>query len=151
MTITIDENDDDWEGTFMSGNSAIPFLLRLTQQAGLAAQATLASDRFGFFPTNEVPVTLTLTEDTFIASAASIPVPAAATLFALPLVQRLDLAAANGQPSQEVSPDRIEGNATLITTFPAATHLNATNRGTFVLSRTPVRPSTNEVQLVSAP
>jgi hypothetical protein len=39
----------------------------------------------------------------------------------------------------------------LITTFPGAAHLNATNSGTFALTRTPMRPSTNEVQLVSAP
>jgi hypothetical protein len=150
-TITIDENDADWEGTFLSGNSVIPFLLKVTQPGGEPARAILASDRFGFFPTNEVPLTLTLSENTFFASAASIPVPAEATLFALPLVQRLDLAAANGDQGQEVGPDRIQGNATLITTVPAATHLNATNHGTFVLSKSPVRPSTNEVQLVSVP
>lgn len=150
-TITIDENDAEWEGTFVSGHSAIPFLVRVTQQAGMPARAVLASDRFGFFSTGEVPMTLEFTAGTFVASAESIPIPAEATLLGLPLVQKLGLSAGRGQPGQAVGTDRIEGSATLITTVPAAMHLNATNHGAFVLSKLPVRPSTNEIQLVQAP
>jgi hypothetical protein len=77
--------------------------------------------------------------------------PAEATLFALPLIHRMDLEAANDTANQEVGADRIQGEGTLITTVPGATHLNATNAGTFILTKSPIRPSTNEVNLVNVP
>jgi hypothetical protein len=149
-TITIDENDADWQGSFVTGKGRIGFLLNIRRSL-LGDQATLRSDGFGFFPTNEIPASLTFTGSNFLATVSEIPMMADATLLNSALSLRLMLNAANGQTNQSVSPTLVQGDATLITTVPGRDYLNHTNRGTFVLLKSPVRPSTNEVELVSQP
>jgi hypothetical protein len=149
-TITIDENDADWQGSFVTGKASVGFIIRI-QRSALGDQATLRSDGFGFFPTNEVPGSIMLTETNFQTTVANIPMPANATLLNSALLLRLELNAANGQANQSVEPTFIQGQAALITTIPGREYLNNTNRGTFVLLKSPVRPSTNEVELVAKP
>ena len=149
-TITIDENDADWQGSFVTGKASLGFVLKI-RQSGLQDQATLRSDGFGFFPTNEIPASLTFSENNFHATVANIPMPANATLLNSAMSLIFDLNAPNGQTNQSVSPTLIQGQGTLITTIPGREYLNNTNRGTFVLLKSPVKPSTNEVQLVAQP
>ncbi len=149
-TVEIVENDAEWSGSFVSGHSTLPFVLRITRQGG-TAEGVFTSRPFGFFPTNELPANLALSANSFSSLVRQIPLPPEVTLFNLPGVLQLELQAANGAQGQEVSDTFVQGAATLITTIPGRSHLSATNRGSFVLTKHPGRPATNQVQLTQAP
>ena len=149
-TIVIEENDAEWQGTVIIDEAALGFALKV-QQSNDVYLAHLKGSGKGLFPTNEHHTALSFTSEMFAATTASIPLPAQSTLLNAPLNLILVLNAANGQPSQSVGPDFIEGIATLITDVQGLSHLNTTNQGTFVLSRPPVAPSTNQVELVAVP
>lgn len=148
--ITIDENDADWQGTFSIENGALAFVLKI-QQGASGHTATLRSDGFGFFPTNELPGTLTFSENVFHAATRNIPVAPSASLLNAAMNLAFFLGATNGAPNQNVSSNQVQGAATLITEVAGNPHLNTTNRGTFLLLRPPVAPSTNQVDLVRTP
>jgi hypothetical protein len=149
-TIMIEENDAEWQGSFVTDDATLGFILKI-QNVGGANTAILKGDGSGFFPTNGTPASITFTADSFTAEAASIPIPAGATQLNEPMNLTLFLNAMNGVTNQSVSPTLVTGAGTLITRIPTQPHLNTTNAGTFSLLRPPVAPSTNQVGLVAAP
>jgi hypothetical protein len=149
-TITILENDAAWRGGFTAENATLGFTLVLTELNGVY-QATLKGNGSDFFPTNEIPASISLTPTSFSAAATSIPLPASATLFNTPATLALYLNAMNGLTNQTVSPTQIQGTGELIAQYSGQPQLNTTNEGTFLLLKSPIAPSTNEVQLVGAP
>jgi hypothetical protein len=149
-TINILENDAKWQGTFFTDNASLGFSLKIAQSGSSFASA-LSSERLGFFPTNEIPTALTFTDNAFFAAVENVPINANATLLNLPMNLAFTLSAINVPTNQNVSPTLVEGLATLVTQVPGKPFLNTTNHGTFVLIKPPVAPSTNEVQLVTAP
>lgn len=149
-TIVIDENDAEWQGTFSVENAALAFLLRI-QTSASGQGATLRSDGFGFFPTNELPTALSFTENVFHAATRNIPVAPSASLLNAPMNLAFLLGATNATPNQNVSSNQVQGTATLITEVIGHPHLNTTNRGTFSLLRPLVAPSTNQIDLVRTP
>ena len=149
--ITIAENDAEWQGHFMAGAATLGFVLKIQESDGVKA-ATLKGDGLSFFPTNEVPAgVFTFSTGEFVASVGGVPVPANATLLNEPMTLSLSLSAVNGMTNQQVSATQVQGVGTLISVVPARPHLNTTNVGTFLLLKPPVKPSTNQVELVSAP
>lgn len=144
--ITITENDAVWEGSFMSGDTLLGFSLFIQQSNGVS-MATLQGEPSGFFPTNEIPVSLILTEDVFAATAADVAMAPEATLLGLPMNLTLILDAANGVANQLVSAIQIEGSGTIHSEVPGKPHLSSTSAGTFVLFRPPAAPSTAEIEL----
>jgi hypothetical protein len=149
-TITIEENDADWQGAFTTADATLGFILRIEESNGVHT-AALKGDGTGFFPTNEVPTALNFTANGFAATVMNIPIPAEATLLDEPMKLTVLLNAMNGVTNQSVSSAFIEGVGSLIAEIPAQPHLNTTNTGTFTLLRPPVAPSTNEVELVNVP
>lgn len=144
--ITITENDAIWEGSFMSGDTLLGFSLSIQQSNGVY-MATLKGEPSGFFPTDETPVSLVLTEDVFSATATGVAMAPEATLLGLPMSLTLMLDAANGVTDQLVSATQIEGTGTIITEVPGKPHLSSTSVGTFTLFRPPAAPSTAEIEL----
>lgn len=149
-TITIDENDARWEGSFISGEASLPFTLELNR-AGGAVEGALVGDAYSFFPSDPVPATVTMTATSFTAAIPGIPMPAEATLLNLPAILELNLSAENGLEDEEVGDNFIQGQATLLTTYPGHSHLDTTTTGSFLMQRPAVRPSTREVELLAAP
>jgi hypothetical protein len=149
-TITIEENDADWQGAFITADAALGFVLA-TQQSNGVYQASLKGGGTGFFPTNEIPADITFTANNFSVTATNVVVDASASLLNAPANLTLILNAMNGVTNQSVSTTQVEGVATLITKYAGLAHLNTTNLGTFLLLKPPVAPSTNEVQLVNVP
>lgn len=149
-TITIAENDAEWHGGFTTDATTLAFVLKIQESNGVKV-ASLKGDGLSFFPTNEVPAGLLYTPNEFAASADGIPVSAAATLLNEPMSLSLFLSAMNGLTNQQVSATQVQGIGSLISVVPAKPHLNTTNFGTFLLLKPPVKPSTNQVELVSAP
>jgi hypothetical protein len=149
-TVTIDENDAQWEGQFAGEGGVLPFKLTMLESGNLVS-ASLHGDAYGFFPTNAVPATVTSTEDSFTAVVSGISLPAEATLLGAALELTLELRAANGEPDQGVSWGKIRGLATLITHIPALPHLDTTNRGSFLLLKPQVDPATNDLSVVQNP
>ncbi|MCI0746408.1 MAG: hypothetical protein L0Y58_13480 [Verrucomicrobia subdivision 3 bacterium] len=149
-TIAILENDAEWQGSFSAEGATLGFILKIQESNGVKV-ASLKSDRFGFFPTNEIPASLLFTTGQFTATVASIPLPASATLLNEPLRLTFFLSAMNGQTNQNVSPTQVQGIGALITEVPAKPFLNMTNFGDFQLLKPPVQPSTNQVQLADLP
>jgi len=147
-TLRAQENDTEWSGSLRIGVGTLGFVLTLLQ-SGDSQLAGLKSAGFGFFPKDETPAQVALTENTFDALVATIPLPGDATLLSAPGELTLELSAANTTADQLVSPDRIKGSARLITRFPTKPYLNTTNTGTFLLVSSPARPATNQVELVS--
>jgi hypothetical protein len=144
--ITITENDAVWEGSFMSGDTLIGFSLSIQQSNGVY-MATLQGEPSGFFPTDEIPVSLVLTEDVFSAAATDVAMAPEATLLNLPMSLTLILDAANGAANQLVSATQIKGTGTIISEVPGKPHLSSTSAGTFILFRPPAAPSTAEIEL----
>jgi len=149
-TITIDENDADWQGTFTTGGASLAFVLRI-QEANGAKMASLKGAGPGLFPTIEVPAGLLFTSSQFAASVGDVPVAASATLLNEPMALNLFLSAQNGIANQLVSLTQVQGTGSLISAVPGRPFLTTTNFGTFVLLKPPVKPSTNQVELVTAP
>jgi hypothetical protein len=149
-TINIHENDADWQGSFISDDATIGFVLRIQESNGVH-MAAVKSDGFGFFPTNERSASISFNANFFSATAQNISIPPAATLLNSEMLLTLSLSAANGVTNQSVTPTQIEGAATLVTAVVGQAHLNTTNRGTFLLIKPPVAPSTNQVQLTNVP
>lgn len=149
-TITIGENDAAWKGSFLADNATLGFTLVIDELNGFY-QATLQGDGSGFFPTNEVPASISLTADSFSAAATGIPVAANATLLNTPASLTLVLDAMNGVSGQSVSGTQIQGIGELIAQYTGQPQLNTTNTGTFVLLKPPAAPSTNQVQLTATP
>jgi hypothetical protein len=149
-TITIDENDAEWQGGFTTDGARIGFVLKI-QEANGVKTASLKSNGLGLFPANEIPSGLLFTASQFAASAGGIPVAANATLLNEPMNLSLFLSAQNGIANQSVSATLVQGTGTLITSVPARPHLSTTNFGTFQLVKPPVKPSTNQVELATAP
>jgi hypothetical protein len=149
-TITIEENDADWQGSFSTEDATLSFLLTI-QESNNVHTASLKSAGFGYFPVTPTPMTLLFTTNQFLASASGIPMPAGATLLNEPMTLSLSLTAMNGLTNQSVSATEVEGMGTLISLVPAKPHLNTTNSGVFRLLKPPVAPSTNEVELVTVP
>lgn len=148
--ITIDDNDTRWEGSFVSGAASLPFTLEIAR-TGAIVQGALVGDASSFFPADPVPATVTLTASAFTASITGIAMPANATLLNLPTVLELDLSATNGMENQEVGDNFLQGHAVLRTIYPGPSHLDSTATGSFLMHRLSVRPSTKEVELVTAP
>jgi hypothetical protein len=149
-TINILENDADWQGSFISDDATIGFVLRIQEFNGVHT-AGVKSDGFGFFPTNETPASITFNANFFSATAQNIPIPPAATLLNSQMLLTLSLTAMNGVTNQSVTAAQVEGAATLVTAVVGQTHLNTTNAGRFLLIKPPVAPSTNQVQLTNVP
>jgi hypothetical protein len=149
-TLTILENDAEWQGSFVTENSTLGFVLKLLRNAG-GYTASLKGDGPGFFATNELPAAVAFTRDYFDASVANIPMPASSTLLNLPMNLTLSLSAQNGPTNQSVGATQIQGLGTLVTQVPDKPFLNTTSQGAFLLLRPPVKPPTNEVKLVNAP
>jgi hypothetical protein len=149
-TITIDENDAEWQGSFITGEATLGFVLKIQESNGVK-MASLKSDGFGFFPTNEIPAALLSTNNEFATTVGDIPISAGATLLNEPMSLSLFLGATNRMTNQSVSLTSVQGVGTLLSAVPAKPHLNTTNVGTFLLLRPPVKPSTNQVELVNAP
>lgn len=149
-TINILENDAEWQGSLITAEANLGFVLRI-QQSNQVYRASLKSDRFGFFPTEASPASITLNDALFASTAQDIPMPAEATLLNAPMNLTLSLMARNGVTNQFVTPTQIRGEASLVITVPSAPHLGTTNKGTFLLTKPPVGPATNEVQLVTIP
>lgn len=149
-TITINENDADWQGTFTTSGASLPFVLRI-QEAHGARMASLKGTGPGLFPTSEIPAGLLFTSSQFEASAGPIPVAASVTLLNEPMSLSLFLSATNGMAGQMVSATQVRGSGSLISAVPGKPFLTTTNFGTFVLLKPPVNPSTNLVELVTAP
>jgi len=149
-TITIEENDAAWQGTFTPDNATLRFSLVIDDLNG-AYQATLMGNGTGFFPTNVVPAAINFAQDSFAVTVDGIPVAASATLFHTPANLTLYLNAMNGAAGQRVSPTQIQGTGELIAQYAGQPQLNTTNLGTFLLLKPPVIPSTNQVQLTSTP
>lgn len=147
-TIAIEENDANWQGSFMTDDATLGFLLTIQQSNGVHT-ASLKSGGFGFFPATPTPVALLFTTNQFSASASGIPMPAGATLLNEPMLLSLSLSATRGVTNQSVSPTLVEGMGTLISVVPARPNLNTTNTGTFRLLKPPVSPSTNQVELAA--
>jgi hypothetical protein len=149
-TITIEENDAEWQGSFVTDDAALGFVLSIHNVNGVHA-ATLKGDGTGFFPATEVPASLTFTANGFSATVTDIPIAAEATLLNEPIYLTLQLHAMNGVADQSVSPTFVTGAGSLTTVFPAQPHLNNTSAGAFSLLRPPVAPSTHQLELVNAP
>ncbi|HWN97282.1 MAG TPA: hypothetical protein VNT99_19780 [Methylomirabilota bacterium] len=149
-TINILENDADWQGSFISEDATIGFVLRIQEFNGVHT-ASVKSDGFGFFPTNETPASITFNANFFSATAQNISIPPTATLLNSEMLLTLSLSAANGVTNQSVTPTQIEGAAMLVTAVVGQSHLNTTNQGRFLLIKPPVAPSTNQVQLTNVP
>jgi hypothetical protein len=111
----------------------------------------LKSDGSGFFPAAEVPAGLLFTANEFAASVGNIAMPASATLLNDPMNLSLFLSAMNGITNQSVSATQVRGTGTLISAVPNKPFLSTTNFGKFLLLKPPVKPSTNQVELVTAP
>ncbi len=149
-TITIGENDAAWQGTFEVDNATLGFTLNIDDLNG-TYQATLQGDGTGFFPTNQIPAAINFTPDTFAVTASGVPLAASATLLNTPASLTLLLNAMNGAANQSVSGTQIQGTGRLIAQYAGQPQLNTTNVGTFLLLKPPVAPSTNLVQLTTAP
>jgi hypothetical protein len=149
-TITIDENDAEWQGRFTTDAASIGFVLRIQESNGVK-MASLKSEGFGLFPTNEITAALLSTANEFAATVNDIPTPAGATLLNEPMSLSLFLSAMNGLTNQSVTAAQVQGVGTLISAVPAKPFLNTTNFGTFLLLKPPVKPSTNQVELADAP
>jgi len=149
-TITIDENDADWQGTFTTAGASVAFVLRIHEVNG-ARTASLKGTGPGLFPTTEVPAGLLFTASQFAASVGDVPAAASATLLNEPMSLSLFLSAMNGITNQMVSATQVRGTGSLISAVPGKPFLTTTNFGTFVLLKPPVQPSTNQVDLVTAP
>jgi hypothetical protein len=150
VTITIDENDARWAGSFIDGTATLPFHLELTRTGG-TTQGTLAGDGWSFFPSEPVSAVVVQGATSFSAFVTGIPMAAEATLLNLPAVLELELNAVAGEPDQEVEPNFIRGDATLSTSYPGHAHLNTVNRGRFLMQRPSVAPSTRAVELLDTP
>jgi len=129
----------------------VEFLLQISRTAA-GVEGLLRSDQAGFFPTNlpGLPLAeLRFTEGQFLAVATNIPLPAltGSPLFSTPHRLDLRLTAANGESGQSVNASRLEGSALLVSAVPNQPHLDTALVGTFLLLKTPPKPSTNEVPL----
>lgn len=149
--VTIEENDAEWQGVLRTQMGAVEFLLQISRTAA-GVEGLLRSDQAGFFPTNlpGLPLAeLRFTEGQFLAVATNIPLPAltGSPLFSTPHRLDLRLTAANGESGQSVNASRLEGSALLVSAVPNQPHLDTALVGTFLLLKTPPKPSTNEVPL----
>ena len=145
-TLTVDENDALWEGQFLGSGGSFPFGLTLIR-TGTIVTGWLQSGESGFFPTNEMPATVTFDSERFTAVVAGIQVRPEATLLNSPIEHTLELRASNTEPDQSVSAGRIDGLATLITRVPALPQLDTTNQGSFLLlkSQGDAQPTRSQV------
>jgi hypothetical protein len=150
-SVTIEENDAEWQGVLQTTGGALGFVLRI-EQANSEFQGQIQSDGYGFFPTKAL-AELRITASSFSAVATNVSLPALAGSPLFSVAHRLDLRldAANGQTDQSVGPTQIQGRATLVSVVPGRPYLDTAAYGTFLLLKPPVRPSTNEVPLYSAP
>jgi len=145
--VTIEENDADWQGVIETPGGTLGFTLTVLQNSG-TFNGRIQSEGFGFFPTNAL-VHLVFAEDSFTAVATDIPLPVFATEPTLGFTNYLSLGleAANSPGETNVSPDRIEGEASLVVKVSGEPHLDAAETGPFIMQRQPTAPSTNEVPL----
>lgn len=149
-TITIGENDAGWKGSFITENATLGFTLMIDESNGVY-QAMFMGDGSQFFPTNQIPAAISLTGDSFSATAMNIPLAVNAASLGLPANLAFFMNAMNGMTNQSVSGTQIQGSGELVTQYPGQPQLNTTNEGTFLLLKPPVAPSTNQVQLANAP
>jgi len=149
-TITINENDARWEGTFQADDVSLPFTLEMIR-AGATTQGWLSGGSVSFFPGDLAASSVVMTTTVFSASIGGIAMPAEATLLGLPAVLQLELVATQGEPGEEVGSDYLEGGATLVTAFPEHPHLNTVTPGRFLMQRPAVQPSSDQVELTSIP
>ncbi len=150
-TVTIEENDANWQGVLQTGSGTLDFVLAIEQTNG-CFQGQLQSDGYGFFPTQTL-AQLTFSENTFTAVATNVPLPALgdSPLFNAPHHLDIRFDAANAANQTNVSDTRIEGVATLVSVVPGRPHLDTAISGTFLLLKPPATLSTNEVPLHPVP
>jgi hypothetical protein len=149
-TLTLEDNDARWQGSWLTEDAVLGFELRLTE-ADERKEAVLESDGAGLFAAGQYTVALESTADEFDAFTGPIPLDPGDNLLGLAGWQTLRLTALDGQPEQTVDPGEIRGLASLVTHYSNAPHLGTTNTGTFVLLKPPAAPQTNEVEYVPIP
>jgi hypothetical protein len=143
FTLSVDDNDSAWSGTLQGVNGNIGIWVELKRAAGQLQGTALGN---GLLPA-DTPLQVSLTANSFVAVADNVTTPAANTLFNSPLTLKLTMDAQNGVANQLVSADEIDGRMTLTVLNEQMPALSFTNQGTFVLFKTPPKPSTNEVIL----
>ncbi len=150
-TVTIEENDADWQGAVQTPNGMLGFTLSLLWMNGQLGGEIRSADS-GFFPTN-TPVQLNLTDDVFTLVATNIALRVLMDSPALRFTNYMDLRldAVNSSGQTNVRPTEIRGAATLVSKVPNRGYLDAAVFGTFTLVKLPTAPSTNEVPLYPVP
>ena len=143
FTLSVEDDDSEWSGTLQGVNGNIGVWVEMKRVAG-QLQGTARGN--GLLPAN-TPLQIALTANSFVGVANNVTTPAANTLFNSPLTLRLTMDAQNGATNELVSADEIDGRMTLTVLNRQMPALSFTNRGSFVLFKTPPKPSTNEVIL----
>jgi len=130
--------------------AAIGLTLRLAQDGG-TLQGWVKSDRSGFFPTNEAPAVVTFTERSFSATALGIR----CRRWTAPCSRRSNVPTCGSRLERADEPvgqcRRSDGCRQPGGAGAGHPYLDTTNTGVFLMQRPPVKPSTNEVQLVTVP
>jgi len=150
-TVTIEENDANWQGVLQTPSGTLGLTLTLLETNG-SFRGQIQSEGFGFFPTNAL-TQLTFREDAFTVVATNIRLPVLTAYPSLSFTNYLDLRldAANGPGQTNVSPTQIQGAATLVSKAPGRSYLDSAVSGTFLLMKAPTAPATNEVPLTPVP
>lgn len=148
--ITVDENDAVWKGSLSVGGTEVGFGLRIEEFEGVRT-GSLQGDGLGFFGAMEAPANLIFSDSVFQASIERLTFPAQASFVGADSEVSLSLTAVDGLEGQEVTGSLVKGVGTLIHRVPGQSHLDTTNTGPFLLLRQPINPSTNEVDLATAP
>ena len=132
----------------LNTQNSLDFVLRI-QRSGSTCAGVLTSDGLGFFPANEWPAAITLSEDAFAATVDNIQLPTDSTLLGVPVLLSLKMTALNTAGQTNVTPTEIQGQGTLTMRYSGLPYLDTTNSGQFVLMKPPTRLSTNEVKLTN--
>ena len=141
-TVTVEENDAEWQGMLQTANGMIrDSASALSQTNGRARIRAVV----------QALTQVTLAENAFTAVAANVPLPAltGSPWFSAPSYIDLHLDAANA-PGQLVSPTLVQGTATLVSKVPGRSYLDTAAFGTFDLLKLPTPPATNDVPLTPA-
>lgn len=155
-TVTIQENDAEWQGVIQLELGSLCFLLRLNRMDG-SWEGSIRSDQAGFFPIHAQGSrlgVLQFTENRFLAMGTNIPIDLArngSPLFDKVHSVSLRLEAANGPGQSNVASTEIRGVATLVSLAPDRPCLDAAMSGPFVLLKPPGIPATNDIPLLPAP
>lgn len=149
FTLLVEDDDKVWNGTLGVGDEQLSFVLESLSDGGSTVQRLTSPESSSLFPRGTFPVSANFDATSFSATAGNIPLLREDRTIRPATITDLQFSANDSDAEQEVTPDRVNGAASLTLRPPSGAA--STFPASFRLHRRPPPPPSTDLELTPDP